>query len=152
MSRIGELGPKLSNLPNIVASYQDDIEKARGILPIKGKTLDEAFKEQCGWPVYYASKKAEIKTLVKYMEMQVAKVRGERFRAYVEQHSRELGERMIDKYINNEPAYLQMNELLMEVEEIYEVFSGIMDAFDRRGFALRDLTAAKTHEFHRDIL
>lgn len=152
MSRLGELGPKLQNLPSVLASYENDIEQAKTILPIKGKTLDEAFKEQCAWPVYYYVKKSEVKTLVKYMEMQVAKVRGGLFRRYVEEHSRDLGERTIDKYINNEQDYLRMNELLLEVEELYEALSGIMDAFDKRGFALRDLTTAKTNEFHRDQL
>lgn len=150
MSRIGELGPKLKNLPAVLASYDEDIEKAKEVLPIKGKTLDEAFKEQCAWPVYFYNKKAEVRTLLKYLEQQVAKVRGERFRAYVEQHSRELGERTIDKYINNEESFLMMDSLRLEVEEVYETFQGIVESFDKRGFALRDYTTARTNDFHRD--
>lgn len=152
MSRVGELGKEFNNLPAVIASYQEDLDQAETILPIKGKMLDDAFKEQCAWPVYYATKKAEVKTLVKFMESQVAKVRGQKTKKLVENHSRDLGERLIDKYINADEDYLKINAVLLEVEEIYDMFSGIMDAFDKRGFALRDITAAKINELHRDIL
>lgn len=152
MSRIGELGSKFEKLPAVLESYEDDLEKSRGIMAIEGKTFDQAYKEQCAWPIYYGRRRQEVKTLVKYMESQVAKTRGGLYRKFVENHNRDLGERTIEKYINNEQEYLRMNELLLEVEELYEVFGAIMDAFDKRGFALRDATTARAAEFYRDSI
>ena len=133
-------------LPTIFDSYEDELEQAPSRLSIAGKTGPEAQKEQCAWPVYYGMKKAEIGKLLRYMDARVEEVRSQLYKRYNEKHSRQLGERQIDKYINSEEEYLRIHELYLEVQELYDKFSAVCDAFDRRGFALRDWTAIRVEQ------
>lgn len=147
MSRIDALKKDFTVLPTILAEYDDYLENARSMLPIAGKTLATAQKEQCGGYAFFDERRAELKTLVKFMNAQVEKVRGELTRKYMG-GSRDMGERLIAKYIDSEPSYLSMYELLLEVEEVYDKYNAVVEAFTKRGYALKDLTAARIAEIH----
>lgn len=146
MSKIGELGKEFANLPKLLIQYDDTLREAMDILPIKDKTLEKAQREQCAYYVYYDERRAELKTLVKYLTAHVSKVRGSLVRQYNEHGNRALGERMINSYVDNEPDYLKAYELLLEVEELYDKYVGVVEAFNKRGFSLRDITLARVHE------
>lgn len=148
MSKIGELGLDFVNLPTILGQYEDMLAEALPIITIKDKTLEYAQREQCAYYVYYDERRAELKTLVKYLTAHVAKVRGGLVRQYNEHGNRALGERMINSYVDNETTYLKAYELLLEVEELYDKYVAVVDAFNKRGFALRDVTLARVHDLN----
>ena len=152
MSRIPDLGTKYANLPGMIHEYDTELSEAAKRLSIRGKNLDVALQEQCAWPLFYDVKRAELKTLVKYFDSQKASVRGMLTRKFKENYSRDIGDRMTEKYIDNEPDYLQIHGLCLEIEEIYDQYNAVMDAFKVRGFALRDLTEAKVASIHNSLI
>lgn len=133
-------------LPTLIAKYEDEINDAPKYLSLNGKTGTQAQKEQCAWPVHYGILKAEVSKLLKYIAARVDAVRGERSRWYIESYSRDLGEKDRQRFVDNDDQYLRMYELYLEVEELRDKFAAICDAFDRRGFALRDWTALRVNE------
>lgn len=139
-------------LPGLMVGYEDDIAAAPDRLSLVGKSGPQAQKEQCAWPAYYGMKKAEVNKLAKYLDARVQAVRGGLWKSYTMNNARALGERVVDKYINHEEDYLKIYELSLEVEEIKEKFTAICDAFDRRGFALRDWTAMKIAQLEDEII
>lgn len=149
MSRIPDLGDKFTNLPQLLDEYEKEVDLVEDRLRIKGKLMEEAQREQCSWPIFYEARRVELKTLVKYFDDQVSKIRGAAVRRYTEEYSRQLGERVMNGYIDADPSYLKMRELFLEVEELYEKYVAIGDAFTKRGFALRDLTTAKVNQLHQ---
>ena len=118
MSKIPELGEKFKGLPKIIAEYEDALEGYEEHLNIKGKTLEAANREQAGRQVFYDQKRLELYTLVKYLDTDINRVRGKLFKKYTENYSRELSDRVKDKYIDNEKAYLDKKELYLEVKEL----------------------------------
>jgi hypothetical protein len=151
MSRIGDIGINFANVPALIAEYEDALSVASTILPVKGKTLDAALKEQTS-VAFFDQKRAEVRTLVKFLELQVARVRGGLVRRLNEGNAKSLGERMINSYIDNEDSYIQTHELLLEVEELYEKYTAVVEAFNKRGFALRDITQARIADVHSSTL
>lgn len=151
MSRVGDLGINYANVPNLIAEYEDVLSTAATILPVKGKTLDAALKEQTS-VVFFDERRAEVKTLVKFLNIQVSKVRGGLVRRINESNAKALGERMINSYIDADDTYISTHELLLEVEELYEKYTAVVEAFTKRGFALRDITAARIADVHNSIL
>ena len=140
MSVIYKLKEDLSNLPDILAQYEDALSDVQENLKIKGKTLQEANVENPVWQSYYDERRVELHTLVKYMDSRVAKARGKLFKSYTENHSHDLSDRAKDKYIDNEPAYLNALELYLEIKEVYEKYESVVDAFRSRGYALNNVT------------
>lgn len=143
---ISMVGAQYEHLDEILEEYRQLIEQAPANLRIIGKPLGKANGEQAGWSAYYDERRVELKTLMKHVEMRVASVRGKLYRQYTEIHSRELSDRMKDKYIDNDSDYITMNEVLIEVEEVYEKMAAIVEAFKARGFALRNMTELAVHE------
>ena len=152
MSRIPDLGKGYANLPNIINSYQEELILAKDRLAIKGKPYGTAQHEQCTWPNFYDQRKVELKTLVKFFESRVAAVRGRLVKRYNENSNRVLGERMMQSYIDHEEDYLNIHELSLEINELYEQYQAVCDAFTKRGFALRGINDALVHNFTSAII
>jgi hypothetical protein len=139
-------------LPDLLSTYDLDISNAEKYLLIRGKTGAQVLKEQTAWSAYYGMRKAEVSKLCKYMEAQVEACRGRLFKKYVENYSRTLSERTIDKYINNEAEYLSFYEALIEIEEIKDKMTAICDGFTSRGFSIRDWTQLKIVQSQDDTI
>ena len=154
MSRIPELGLKLEQLPKILGEYEALLADVEGHVNIKGKTLEIANRENAAWQLYYDQRRIELRTLVKYFEMKVKKVRGKLFKSYTEGASsnREYSDRVKDKYIDNEEAYQTMFEVFLEVEELYEKYVGAVSAFQTRGYALNNITKARVASVESEII
>ena len=152
MSRIADLGKDFKQLPHIIAEYDDHLLEAQSRLSIKGKIIEEALKEQAAWPVFYDEKRRELRTLVKYLDSRVNAVRGRLYRAYTEQYSRELSDRVKDKYIDNEDEYTKIYEVYLEIDELAEKYDAVVEAFKVRGFALRDITQLRIAQMNQGSL
>mgnify|MGYP001554068142 CR=1 FL=1 len=140
MSRILDISGKLENLVDVLAEYEDALKGVEDHIEVKGKLLEKANVENPAWQNFYDQKKIELHTLMKYMDAEVQRVRSKLFRSFKENHSRELNEREINRYIDSEPAYLTMNELKLEVQEMYDKYSAVVEAFRVRGYALNNIT------------
>lgn len=136
------------NLPDILAGYEEDLTLAESRLAMKGKTLEACLKDQAAWPIVYSTMKAELDTISKYINVRVEYQRGMLYRQLTENHSRELSDRAKDKYIDNEDDYVKYQELYLEVKEMADKASAVVDAFTTRGFALRDITQLRINQLH----
>lgn len=152
MSRIIDLGLNYSKLPTLIAEYEDAFANVEEHLKLTGKILDTALKEQGAWIIYYAQRRAELKTVLKYLDDRVSAVRGALAKRYVENYPRSLGERVMSSYIDSEPEYLNIRELYLEVEDLYARYDAAVDAFEKRGYALRDITNARIHSLQTSQL
>lgn len=160
MSKIAELGDKKSTniqerfkyLPKILGEYLDELNEAEQNLEIKGKSLENANKENPSWYYYYNQRFVELNTLTKYFEGEIERVRGKLFRSFTENNNRDLSDRAKDKYIDNEQAYLEMNELYLEVKEVRDSFEAVTSAFKDRGYTLTNITKIRVATLENDLL
>lgn len=151
MSKIADLGDKkateinerFKNLPAILADFNDALKDAEQEIQIKGKSLEGANRENPSLYVYYDQKRVELKTLVDFMENQVARARGRLFRSFTENFKRELSDRAKDKYIDGEQGYLDIFEIYLEVKEVYDRYASIVEAIKFRGYSLNNITKAR---------
>jgi hypothetical protein len=136
-----------------LTKYETELELVRDRIAIKGKSLAEAQKEQASWPVYYGLLRAELGVMFKRLETKVFAIRGRLHRFFKEHDALGSSERQIEKYVDSNEEFLAANELLLHIEELYKKYGEIIEnGFDKRGFALRDFTVARQHEFHNEIL
>jgi hypothetical protein len=140
------------NIRTIVNDYEHDLLNYEERLTMVGKTIEHCLKEQPQWTAYYAERKVEIKSIVAWLETQIKKVRAQLYIQYNEHHSRALGDRTIDKYIDREDEYLNYNSYLLEFQEILGKYEMLLDAFNKRGFALRDIVQSRINSIQHDIL
>jgi hypothetical protein len=128
------------------------IDQAESRLMMSGKTIETCLKEQGAYPIQYAVAKSELNAICKYITAEIGKIRGDLFRNYMVNHTREMSDRARDKWIDADTTYLNYNQLLIEVEELYEQMSAVVDAFQTRGFALRDTTTIRVNQLHNTVI
>lgn len=145
MSETTELGREFGYLPELLEKYEEELENAKAVIKVEGKLLEKANLEQASWQLYYDEKRAELSKVLKQIEMKKEQIRGQLYKSYTENYSRELTQRDKEQYINNETQYLSIQEIYLEVQEMYEKFVALMDAFKSRGFALRNVTDLRVH-------
>ncbi len=123
--------------------YEHALRGVDDIIEVKGKNLEKANREQPAWLHYYDQKRVELRTLDKYFEGRIKRVRGKLFRTITEKNQRELSDRAKDKYIDTEEAYLNMFEVYLEINEMYEKYCSVCNTFNQRGFTLNNITKAR---------
>lgn len=130
----------LANIGKIIELYEQGLDEFKDHLRLQGKNIITASQEQPSWLSYYDSQRAELKMVTDYMDSQVQRVRGKLWKDYTENYSRDLQTKDKEQYINNEPAYLSMLLLHLEVKELYDKYVSIVESFKARGFALNNIS------------
>lgn len=130
---------KFANLVTMIIQYEKDMADADKNLEIKGKTLERANVENASWHFYYDQRRAEIANIVRFLESEVEKVRGNLYKSYKEGHSIALSDREIGRYIDTEQAYLTVYRMLLEVKELHDKYQGLVESFTTRGYALNNI-------------
>lgn len=143
MSKISELGEGYKNLPNILKIYDENLDEAESHLKIAGKKLEASNKENSAWLYYYDQRRVELHSLVKFFKAEESRVRGNLYKSYKENYKVALGERDIIRYVDSEPEYLKIHNFLIEVEETYEMYRAVVDAFISRNYSLSAITKAR---------
>lgn len=139
MSRIAELGSDYTELLTILAQYDNELTSAKDKLTATGR-LDVLIGKTSGYLHYYDQRKTELHTLVKFFQSEEARIRSCLFRSYKENFSRALNANEINKYIDGESTYINIHGLLLEVEEMYELYKVAVDSFMNRHYALSNIT------------
>ena len=152
MSTIAKLGQRSVNLPKILEEYEGYLATVEENLAIKGKTLAEACVEHASWAVYYDQKRVELGSLKKYMEREVDRIRGKQWMQVTDTNSRDYSTTDKNNYINCDPAFLAMHELMLEVAELYDKFVAVSDAFKSRGYALNNITKLRVSSIENDVI
>ncbi|MGZ8924287.1 MAG: hypothetical protein ACXW2E_00255 [Nitrososphaeraceae archaeon] len=146
------LSKDITRLSVILDTYEKELIDYDKHLQIKGKTIAEALKEQASYSAIYNEKTCELSTILKFLEGMIKQERSRLIRMYNENYNPALSERMIEKYIDNEDSYLKLHKNWIEVNDLLEKSKMITDAFNRRGFALRDLTMIYVNEIQGVIM
>lgn len=152
MSVIFDIKPDLSNLVEILDRYERAYASFTSDVQLKGKQIGNANSENPSLLAYYDERRAELKSIMQFVEMHVDKVKGELWVKYTEVHSRELGPKDKEMYIKKDPEYLKRYQLFLCVQELYTRYVAAVDAFINRGFSLRNITNLRVAQVENGIM
>lgn len=151
-TKVSLLKTDLTDLYRVLEPYRVAIRDAREHLRIKGKTIGQANYEQPGYYQMYIVMKKELEQIVKLVELDVNRVRGTLYRRWTENSNVELSERGKERYIEKEPEYLDAAKRLLEVEELAQIYDGIVKSFEQRGYTLRNLTDLRVNSLDDSMI
>ena len=140
MTIITNVGEKFQKLASVLSAYDKELDEVEERLSLKNKTIERSNMENPTWMSFYDQKKVELKVLSDFMDMKVDQTRGRLFMRYKENHMVTLNASEINQYINNEDAYIEMCNFRFEVQEVYEKYKQVIEAFRTRGYALNNIT------------
>ena len=140
MSMVPQLGEGYVKLPDILDQFKTDLEPAKEQVNNDGKLLETCLSKNSALMHYYDERRIRLHSLVKFFRMEVDRVRGEKYKQYNENYSRTISIQMMNKYIDAEPAYLEIYQILIEIEEVYEDYVSVVDTFKQRHYELTNMT------------
>lgn len=152
MSLVDHIGKTKLEIADVIIKYVQDLKDVESQLKIEGKSLEKANMEQAQCQFFYDERRSELYSLMKYLEDQVEKVRGNLWKNFTENHSCDLSQRDKDQYINREPKYLEERQIYLQVEELYKKYNAIVEAFSARGYALRNITNLRVSSLENVVL
>lgn len=147
-----QLGEGYKNLDDVLAPYITALENKDDDIRIKGKTIQQACREQPSLLAYYDERKVELYTYVRFFEKEIKRIRSNLYKSYLENYSRDLTDRSIEKYIDGEKAYLHVKEKYDGVLELYQVYDSIVETFKNRGYSLNNITKIYTSALQDTVL
>ena len=140
MSMVPQLGEGYIKLPDILDQFKTDLAPTKEQVNNDGKLLETCLSKNSALMHYYDERRIRLHSLVKFFRMEVDRVRGEKYKQYNENYSRSITIQMMNKYIDAEPAYLEIYQILIEIEEVYEDYVSVVDTFKQRHYELTNMT------------
>lgn len=133
----------IGNIVDVIDLYQTELKDVKTHLRIEGKTIERANVEHASWLNFYGERCAELHAIVKYMRAQTESIHGSLWKGYTEGYTRALQQKDKEQYIIHDPQYLTVYNCLLEIEELYEKYAAVVEAFKARGYALNNITRLK---------
>ncbi len=152
MSIIHDIGPKFEYLDDVLQKYESDFLSITSHLKMKGLPLDQLLIEQASWVGHYQIRHSELKSLRKFIETSLDRVRGKVWKHLTESYPRELNYRDKEHFANHDSNVVELKHVFHEVSDLEERYGAACEALQQKGFMLNALVKAKTGGFDSIIL
>jgi hypothetical protein len=125
----------ISNLPEFIEYYDSQLAEAKRDVIIHGN-VEKNITALPGLTEHRFNQLQEIEAVLRYMEIQLRKIRRKHFQKYLEAYARALTSRDAEKYVDGEEEVVDYEALINEVALIRNKWMGIMKGLESKNFML----------------
>jgi hypothetical protein len=133
----------MGNLPDCIQYYENELELARGDIIIHGN-VEKSLAALPGITEKHFSSLQELEAILRYMELQLRKLRRTFFQKYLENYNRTLTSRDAEKYVEGEIDVVDYEVLINEVALIRNKYLGIIKSLESKNFMMGHITRLRT--------
>lgn len=144
--------PNIRLIKNSLEYYDSLLSESKKHLAINGKQLGEACYEHASWVYYYEQLCSDVKSLYRTIDTMIERVRGQLYKQFNENYNRNLSDRQIDKYIDQNETYAEWSMLKLYAEDVKGKFEALSSSFYSRGFMLKNITELRINNLHTDVI
>ena len=142
-SKITEDPTDLTPLVDCFAYFEGQLEEARIELDVGGR-IELIAKKLPGMAEYRYNQLQEIEAILKFLNIQLDKVRGARFRFYMEKYDRELSAREADKFADGDSQVIDLALLINQIAMIRNKYLGVTKGIEYLHFQLGNIVKLRT--------
>jgi len=124
----------LSNVPDFIVYYEQQLDEARKELSLKGKTLEKHAAELPGLVEQRFGQLQEIEAVLEYLNIKLRKERSAEFKKFLEAYNKSLSSRDAEKYVDGVQSIVDLTMLVNEVALLRNKFLGISKGFEAKNF------------------
>jgi hypothetical protein len=135
MTWYNKITTDISNLPDFIHHHEYELDAARREIVIHGK-VEQNIAALPGITETRFNQLQEIEAVLRYMELQLRKLRRKHFQKYLESYNRVLTSRDAEKYTEGEDSVVDYEFLINEVSLVRNKYLGIMKAIEQKSFML----------------
>jgi hypothetical protein len=135
MSSFADAKKSAEGLLDFLEYCEEEYAKGQKRLKVAGEIMREA-AEQPGLIGRFDQLRAELRALKSIHERKLKKQKGELWRHYLENYNRTLASKDIDQYIMSDQRYQNAENVVAEIEVIYDKMSGLVENLRAKGWSI----------------
>jgi len=124
-------------LDHFQREYRDACNETKDL---HGKRLIEAETMLPGIAGYRLEQQKELESILGYLEIQIDALIGAKRRHYLEHYNRSLGDRMVEKYAETDPAVISLRELHSHIAAMHRQFAALSKHHEYLHFQLGNIS------------
>jgi hypothetical protein len=132
----------LGNIPAFIQYYEDELNKARTDISIKGN-VEKSISALPGITEQRFNQLQEIEAVLNFLNIQIRVIRRRHFQKYLEHYARALSSRDAEKYVEGEQEVVDYETIINEVALLRNKWLGVMKGIDSKQWQLSNLVKLK---------
>ena len=133
----------LSHLPDFISHYENELLSAKNDVKVYGN-VEKNIAALPGVTEYRFNQLQEIEAVLRFLEIQLRKIRRKHYKKYLEAYNRALTERTAEKYVDGEDEVIDYEVLINEVALLRNKWTGIIKALESKNFMLGHVVRLRT--------
>ena len=133
----------LSHLPDFISHYENELISAKNDVKVYGN-VEKNIAALPGVTEYRFNQLQEVEAVLRYLEIQLRKIRRKHFQKYLEKYNRNLSSRDAEKYVDGEDEVIDYEVLINEVALLRNKWTGIIKALESKNFMLGHVVRLRT--------
>ena len=133
----------LGALPDFISHYEHELLSAKSDVRVSGN-VEKNIAALPGVTEYRFNQLQEVEAVLRYLEIQLRKIRRKHYKKYLEAYNRALTERIAEKYVDGEDEVIDYEVLINEVALLRNKWTGIIKALESKNFMLGHVVRLRT--------
>ena len=138
MGWYSEISRNLTKIPDAVAFYNDELDKARAEVKLYGN-IEKASAAMPGIVEYRFNQLQELEAILNYLNIELRKLRSKFFKKYLENYQRALTSRDVEKYVDGESDVVDFEKIINEFALLRNKWLGITKALDQKQWQITNI-------------
>ena len=129
----------ISNVPDCIVWYEDQLENARIECGLKGN-LEKNASALPGIVEKRFGQLQEIEAILEYLNIELRRTRTKFFKKYLENYQRALSSRDVERYVDSEADVVDMEKIINEFALLRNKWLGILKGLDQKQWQITNIT------------
>ena len=129
----------ISNVPDCIVWYEDQLENARMECGLKGN-LEKNASALPGIVEKRFGQLQEIEAILEYLNIELRRTRTKFFKKYLENYQRALSSRDVERYVDGEADVVDMEKIINEFALLRNKWLGILKGLDQKQWQITNIT------------
>jgi DNA repair exonuclease SbcCD ATPase subunit len=128
----------LTELPNCIVWYEAQLAEARLEIKLRGN-LEQHSRELPGIFEYRFNQLQEIEAILEHLNIDLRKLRSEKFKKFIEHYNRALTSRDAEKYVDSDSEVVSLSKLVNEFSLLRNKYLGLIKALDTKQWQVTNI-------------
>ena len=133
-----KISKDISNIPDAVLFFNDELEEARKECRISGN-IEKAAAAMPGVVEERYSQLQEIEAILEYLNIELRRLKSSHFRKYLENYQRALSSNDCNRYVEGEADVVDFEKIINEFALLRNRWLGITKALDQKQWQITNI-------------
>lgn len=133
-----EIRRDMSNIIPAIDYYEKQLDEARVECTLKGN-VEKHSRDMPGIVEHRFNQLQEIEAILEYLNIELRKIKTEKYRKFLEHYNKALSSRDADKYADGDPDVVDQQHIVNEFALVRNKFMGLIKALDAKQFQINNI-------------